>query len=121
MGLWGAAVPRQDGSAADGVHLLWAAPAAAGYSLTGYDIQRRESQPQRRPTCFSLTSDDLAALHTDFHVLTPVADISVQGTPCPVPPAALPDEPFHAEITQQQHCVDIADLNAETADALDGV
>jgi hypothetical protein len=120
MALWAAAVSRQDGSPSDGIHLLWAAPAAAGYSLTGYDIQRRESQPQRRPICYDLAPADLTALHTDLHLATSVADVSVCATPCPVPIAAVPDEPFRAEPAPQIHCVEIADVDVETADALDG-
>jgi hypothetical protein len=38
-----AAIPRLDGSDGDGVHLLWTPPHTAGYSVDGWDIQRRKS------------------------------------------------------------------------------
>src|SRR5204863_5878478 len=77
---FGAALSRQDGSAADGIHLLWTAPYAAGYSLTGYDLQRRTHE-RRKETCYTLSPAELDALHTELSLITPVAEIDRLWSP----------------------------------------
>src|SRR3954447_26382411 len=94
---WATALSRKDGSSADGIHLLWSAPYSAGYSLTGYDIQRRISQWKPKTTCYTLTASDLQALHREFRVATPVGEVSVQACPCPAPPSDIPDTPFEGD------------------------
>jgi hypothetical protein len=86
------AVSRQDGSPTDGIHLLWTAPPRIGYSIDGFDIQRRESQ--RRPfNCYSLTPSELATLHQMFRVRVPPGLVTVRRTPCPQFPDKGPDQP----------------------------
>jgi hypothetical protein len=61
------AIPCRDGSAADGVHLLWTAPVAAGYSVNGWDIQGRKAAgrpPELR--CARLIPGQLVALHAQL-------------------------------------------------------
>jgi hypothetical protein len=60
---WVAALSRQDGTAGDGIHLLWSAPPTAGYSVSGFDIQRRVSRWKASFDCYTLTQPDLYALH----------------------------------------------------------
>ena len=83
-----AALPRLDGSKADGVHLLWAPPAGAGYSLDGFDIQRRKASGRPKPQCYRLSGDELEILHRVLRVHTPVAEIAVRQAACPVSPVA---------------------------------
>jgi hypothetical protein len=116
---WGAALSREDGSPADGIHLLWTAPPAAGYSVGGYDIQRRVRSGKPRVQCYTLTSDDLARLHTDFTITTPVALLSVRETPCPTAPGRLPDDPHGDKGTLR--CVDFLALDGKIADSVDGL
>jgi hypothetical protein len=49
-----AAIRRLDGSDGDGVHLLWIPPHAAGYSVDGWDIQRRKSRGELEIQCRAL-------------------------------------------------------------------
>src|ERR1700730_1198150 len=116
---WGAALSREDGSPADGIHLLWTAPPAAGYSVGGYDIQRRVRSGKPRVQCYTLTSDDLARRHTDFTITTPVALLSVRETPCPTAPGRLPDDPHGDKGTLR--CVDFLALDGKIADSVDGL
>jgi hypothetical protein len=83
-----AALPRLDGSKADGVHLLWTPPAGAGYSLDGFDIQRRKASGRPKPQCYRLSGDELEILHRVLRVHTPVAEIAVRQAACPVSPVA---------------------------------
>jgi hypothetical protein len=85
-----AALPRLDGSKADGIHLLWTAPAGAGYSLDGFDIQRRKASGRPKPQCYRLSGDELEILHHVLRLHTPVADIAIRQAACPVlPPGVL--------------------------------
>lgn len=88
------AIARRDGSDADGVHLLWTAPPAAGYSVDGWQIQRRRAQGRPKVDCYRLTAAELAVLHTALRVQTPVADVGVRQAACPAFPALAPDEGF---------------------------
>ena len=106
---WAAAISQQNGSAADGIHLLWTTPPSAGASLRGYSIQRRVSQFAPKITCYSLTPADLTALHRDFRVTTPLGDVAVANVRCPRGPHPIPDEPVDTDGggTQVQ-CVDFS-------------
>ncbi|MDQ3136266.1 MAG: hypothetical protein M3Q93_01600 [Gemmatimonadota bacterium] len=95
--LWAAAVAHRDGGVLDGVHLLWAPPAGAGYSVQGFDIQRRRSQRRPEPQCFTLGAAELAQLHQRFVLATPLGELSVRDAACPRLPTSLPDEPFQDE------------------------
>jgi hypothetical protein len=67
-----AAVSRQDGGSADGIHLLWTAPPAIGYSIDGFDIQRRDARIGE-PVCYTLSASEMQTLHSMFRVQTPLA------------------------------------------------
>ncbi len=86
------AMSRLDGSAADGIHLLWTAPLRIGYSIDGFDIQRRETE-RREVVCYTLTDQELATLHATFRVRVPPGLIGVRRTTCPEFPQQPPDEP----------------------------
>ena len=93
--LFGArAIARRDGSDAEGVHLLWTAPSAAGYSVEGWHIQRRKAQGRPKVDCYRLTAAELSVLHTALRVQTPVADVGVRQAACPAFPSLAPDERF---------------------------
>src|ERR1043165_3588821 len=89
----GIAVSRKDGSTVDGIHLLWTAPYASGYSAAGFDIQRRVSNRERKVDCYTLTAIELNALHQNFRLATPPAIIGVRQAACPEFPSKAPDEP----------------------------
>jgi len=119
-GFWAGAISRRDGSPGDGIHLLWTAPYAAGYSTTGYDVQRRTHQ-RREETCYTLTVDELEILHREFRLTTPVADIAVRATPCPTSPGTLPDEAFTPAPTRTMHCIEFAEfVVGQIVDDVDG-
>jgi hypothetical protein len=86
------AISRQDGSSDDGIHLLWSAPRHAGYSITGFDIQRRPSREQSERRCHTLTADELTALHRDYYLEVDIAHISLRKSECPEFPP-VPNEP----------------------------
>jgi hypothetical protein len=91
-GFLGAAISRQDGSSADGIHLLWTAPPQIGYSVNGFDIQRRETR-RHELSCYTLTPTELQSLHELFRVNVPPAFIAVRRAACPTFPSDPPDEP----------------------------
>ncbi len=106
-----AALSRQDGTKADGIHLLWTAPFSAGYSVNGYDIQRRLSQ-EPEITCHTLTRDELQRLHRDLRLEIPVGLVGVRRASCPVFPKEPPDEPFEGEDQVPQQCIDFRAFQA---------
>jgi hypothetical protein len=87
-----AALARLDGSEADGIHLLWTAPAGAGYSLDGWDIQRRKAHGRPKVDCYRLTAAELELLHRVLRLHTPVAEIAARQAACPEFPTLSPDE-----------------------------
>jgi hypothetical protein len=91
---WAHAISRLDGSKSDGIHLLWAPPRNAGYSLDGFDIWRRQSRRKRDYDCYTLTADQLTTLHTTLRVQVPGGVIAVRLGAAPAPPGAVPDEAF---------------------------
>jgi hypothetical protein len=118
---WGTALSRKNGSSADGIHLLWTAPYAAGYSLGGYDIQRRQSKYKPEITCSTLSRPELDTLHNELHLRTPVSDISVRAAPCPHFPDPVPDSPV-SDDGAELPCVDFGKLTASrTVDSIDGL
>ena len=86
------AISRRDGSAADGIHLLWTAPPRIGYSIDGFDIQRRESK-RREIVCYTLSPAELQTLHQTFRVNVPPGQVAFRRTVCPQFPPKPPDEP----------------------------
>ncbi len=105
-----AAIPRIDGAGADGVHLLWSAPPAAGYSLDGWDVQRRESQRLASPQCSALTPAQLDALHRTFRLSMSFATFAVRAAACPDFPVLPPDEPPHDGGPPRRSCVSLDKL-----------
>lgn len=62
-----AALSVLDHGVRDGIHLLWTAPRGAGYSINGFDIQRRPTQiKQLQPDCEQLSPDALETLERDL-------------------------------------------------------
>lgn len=110
-GFWAAAVSLLNSSPADGVHLLWSAPSSAGYSLSGYDIQRREAS-LARPTlnCHTLSAQELQDLHSRLVLELPgFARLAVREAACPDFPARLPDEPIDGRGPPVRHkCLDFS-------------
>ena len=78
-----AAFPRLDGSDADGVHLMWTPPAASGYSVGGWDIQRRKSHDRPKIVCYRLSGAEMDVLHLMLRLSTPLARIAVRQAACP--------------------------------------
>ena len=72
---------------------MWTAPRPAGFSIAGWDIQRRESAGRVKVVCTRLAASQLEALHRVLRLHTPVADFSVRRAACPgsiAPPTGLP-------------------------------
>lgn len=106
------AISREDGSASDGIHLLWTAPLRIGYSIDGFDIQRRQSQ-RRQFSCYPLTTAELATLHQIFRVQVPPGLVTVRRTPCPQFPDKAPDEPApQNELPTAELCTDFRKLTS---------
>jgi hypothetical protein len=97
--IWFHAVSRQDGSQEDGIHLIWSAPWAAGYSRGGWELQRRPHREQGgNPRCHALTPSELARLHSDWQVAVPLAEITLRPgeTPFWAGPPRKPARPYLA-------------------------
>jgi hypothetical protein len=77
-----AAISRRDGSPGDGIHLLWSPPRGSGYSVDGFDIQRRKAQ-RTKISCHVLSAAELAQLHTQFQIAIPMARVGVRRSACP--------------------------------------
>ena len=92
-----AAISLRVGSPSDGVHLIWAPPQGIGYSVGGFDIQRRQAQ-RTKISCFALSAAELAQLHTQFEVTIPMARVGVRRSACPV---ALPTSPDAAHQSRE--------------------
>ena len=111
-----AALSRQDGSEADGIHLLWTAPSAAGYSVEGFDIQRRVSSGRGERVCYTLTPEDLQRLHRDLRLETSLFFLGLRRTKCPEFPPEAPDEPAEEKVNSlfpTRQCVDFGTLSRE--------
>jgi hypothetical protein len=87
------AVSRLDGSSEDGMHLLWTAPPDAGYSVKGFDIQRRPAHGEQEVSCYTLSPDELLRLHQDLRIDIAIARIGMRRCVCPDFPTQVPDEP----------------------------
>jgi hypothetical protein len=85
-GITFAALPRLDGSESDGIHLLWTAPPAAGYSVDGWDIERRKAAGRPKVQCHALSLDELEMLHRLLRLHTSLADLAVRAAACPEAP-----------------------------------
>jgi hypothetical protein len=77
------AVSRLDGGQYDGIHLLWTPPARAGYSLDGFDIQRRLAREVGKPDCVTLSQEELAQLHAQFRLETAIASLALRNARWP--------------------------------------
>lgn len=108
----GVAISRQDGSDQDGIHLLWSPPSMAGYSVDGFDIQRRVSRTEQRKDCYTFSPSELATLHSRFRLTYPGGVLSVREAACPTFPKDTPDEPF--EPRPPKICIDFTKMPAAT-------
>ena len=89
-----AAVARRDGSTSDGIHVLWTPPATAGWSIDGWDVQRRKAEERKELRCRQLTATELQALHKVLRLELPgFGEVRLRQADCPGGMAALPDEP----------------------------
>jgi hypothetical protein len=84
-----AGISRQDGSPGDGIHLIWSPPSGSGYSVRGFDIQRRKAK-RTKITCYTLSEAELAQLHAQFQITIPFARIGVRRSACPTGLAKSP-------------------------------
>ena len=91
------ALGRLDGSDADGVHLLWTAPAASGYSIKGFDIQRRDAFEKNKISCVELTPPELTSLHQSFRYEKSSFVFALRQATCPNFPDDVPDQPYEEE------------------------
>lgn len=104
------AIPRLDGSDADGVHLMWTAPPAAGYSVDGWDIQRRRATGKPDIDCRALTQAELDLLHASLRLRLPIGVISVREAACPELPTLPPDGPEGDSEPPRRTCVRLSRL-----------
>jgi hypothetical protein len=105
------AIGRRDGSGADGIHLLWAPPPTVGFSVDGWDVQRRRARGRRPEVrCAALTPAELAALHRHLHLRTSFGRIRVRAAACPEFPPLPPDEPAGPPEPPKRRCASLAKL-----------
>lgn len=88
-----AAISRLDGQDQDGIHLLWAPPYPAGFSVDGFDIDRLEGALEYEVDCHRLTPEEMQTLHQDHAVSTRLGDVTYRLAACPEEPPPVPDEP----------------------------
>jgi hypothetical protein len=81
-----AAISRLDGGSADGIHLFFEAPAMAGYSIDGFDIQRRHASHERKRRCVALTAGDIAVIEEQLALTYQLGLIELRTGACPVAP-----------------------------------
>lgn len=98
---WAGAVSRLDGAAQDGIHLLWVPPQAAGYSVRGFDIQRRASKRKPEIDCLALSGAELDLLHRRTWFANTMAVFAFSRAACPQFPPGLPDEPYSPDPTDK--------------------
>lgn len=105
------AVSRRDGSTSDGIHILWTAPPRIGYSIEGFDIQRRDAR-ERGFHCTALSPAQLQILHQSFRLSVSPALLAVRRTPCPTFPKKPPDEPVREaeRPSERKVCADFGRL-----------
>lgn len=104
----GIAMSRRDGSDQDGIHLLWSPPDIAGYSVNGFDIQRRKSKGEDKIDCYAFTPAQLDQLHLQFRLEYPQGTLSLRQAPCPTFPETPPDEEFEPQ--KPETCVDFSKM-----------
>ena len=100
LGFHAAAISRRDGGNADGIHLLFEAPASAGYSIDGFDIQRRPAFREQKIECVSLTAEELEALEEQLELSYEHGLIELGTAACPIPPRRHPERPGEPERTR---------------------
>jgi hypothetical protein len=88
-----AGISRLDGSDGDGIHLLWAPPPTAGYSVDGWDIQRRKASGKPEVHCQALSATELDLLHRNLRLRASFGEVAVREAQCPEFPRLPPDEP----------------------------
>ncbi len=96
-----------------GNHLIWMGPHTWGYSLKGWDIQRRVWRPAEEITCDRLQSTELADLRANYEMELRFGTIRFRSGnwPEPIIPVAskLPSRPIPCEVytldfhTQQRY------------------
>ncbi len=90
------ALTRRDGSAADGIHLMWTVPPGVGYSLDGWDVWRRDAIRNSEITCRALSGPELDLLHRVLRLRTQMAEFSLRQVPVPPAPPGSTQPPPHA-------------------------
>ena len=88
-----AAIARHDQSESDGIHLLWTPPWTAGWSIDGWDVQRRKAEGRKEPRCRQLSAAELQALHAILRLEFAFGEIRLRQADCPANLPLLPDEP----------------------------
>src|SRR4051812_10508044 len=88
-----AAVARKDGSESDGIHVMWTPPATAGWSIDGWDVQRRKAEGRKELRCRQLTATELQTLHRILRLEFAFGEIRLRQAECPANQPALADEP----------------------------
>jgi hypothetical protein len=88
-----AAVARRDQSESDGINVMWTPPATAGWSIDGWDVERRKAEGRKELRCRQLTAAELQTLHRILRLKFAFGEIRLRQADCPGGTAALPDEP----------------------------
>ena len=92
-GFVAAAIARSDQSKSDGIHVLWAPPLTAGWSIDGWDVQRRKSAGRPEIRCQQLTAFELQALHRILRLQLALGEIRLRQADCPGAMEAVPGAP----------------------------
>ena len=92
-GFVAAALARLDQSTSDGIHVLWAPPATAGFSIDGWDVQRRKSEGRKELRCQQLSAAELQTLHSILRLRISFGEIGLRQAECPGGLPEVPDQP----------------------------
>lgn len=88
-----AAVARLDQSESDGIHVMWTPPATAGWSIDGWDVERRKAEGRKELRCQQLSAAELQQLHTILRLRFAFGEIRLRQADCPGEMPLVPDEP----------------------------
>ena len=86
-----AAVARKDGSESDGIHVMWTPPATAGWSIDGWDVERRKAEERKELRCHQLSAAELQTLHRILRLELALGEVRLRQAQCPANLPLVPD------------------------------
>ena len=78
-----AAVARSDRSESDGIHVMWTPPVTAGWSIDGWNVERRKAEGRKELRCHQLSAAELQTLHRILRLEFAFGEIRLRQADCP--------------------------------------